>query len=258
MTIGRITVGFDDRFHAIDSSTQGEPFHLQTCANGLAIDFAARVVCSGNDGLEQIRDFGERTPRVILGQVRVRFSFPDASIASRCCLVCCSHQVQLAAYSTGKGRLPESCELQCVQRQRVGWVAQSVEQRTENPCVGGSIPSPATTSITHAFPSRSSLPCRAILWTEAMEIPNSCEMACRPLPSARNRRMASAWTPLVAGLRKRAPRTLATRRPVFTRSPMISLSNSATAIRTPNWRRRAGLSLLVSIPWLVRTGERRS
>src|SRR2546425_8126791 len=26
-----------------------------------------------------------------------------------------------------------------------GWVAQSVEQRTENPCVGGSIPSPATT-----------------------------------------------------------------------------------------------------------------
>ena len=31
--------------------------------------------------------------------------------------------------------------------QTVGWVAQSVEQRTENPCVGGSIPSPATTSI---------------------------------------------------------------------------------------------------------------
>jgi hypothetical protein len=28
----------------------------------------------------------------------------------------------------------------------VGWVAQSVEQRTENPCVGGSIPPPATTS----------------------------------------------------------------------------------------------------------------
>jgi hypothetical protein len=27
----------------------------------------------------------------------------------------------------------------------VGWVAQSVEQRTENPCVGGSIPPPATT-----------------------------------------------------------------------------------------------------------------
>jgi hypothetical protein len=26
-----------------------------------------------------------------------------------------------------------------------GWVAQSVEQRTENPCVGGSIPPPATT-----------------------------------------------------------------------------------------------------------------
>jgi hypothetical protein len=25
-----------------------------------------------------------------------------------------------------------------------GWVAQSVEQRTENPCVGGSIPPPAT------------------------------------------------------------------------------------------------------------------
>jgi hypothetical protein len=30
-----------------------------------------------------------------------------------------------------------------------GWIAQSVEQRTENPCVGGSIPSPATTSINH-------------------------------------------------------------------------------------------------------------
>ena len=30
---------------------------------------------------------------------------------------------------------------------QVGWVAQSVEQRTENPCVGGSIPSPATTLI---------------------------------------------------------------------------------------------------------------
>ena len=28
---------------------------------------------------------------------------------------------------------------------RVGWVAQLVEQRTENPCVGGSIPPPATT-----------------------------------------------------------------------------------------------------------------
>jgi hypothetical protein len=28
----------------------------------------------------------------------------------------------------------------------VGWVAQSVEQRTENPCVGGSIPPPATIS----------------------------------------------------------------------------------------------------------------
>jgi hypothetical protein len=28
----------------------------------------------------------------------------------------------------------------------VGWIAQSVEQRTENPCVAGSIPAPATTS----------------------------------------------------------------------------------------------------------------
>ena len=27
----------------------------------------------------------------------------------------------------------------------IGWVAQLVEQRTENPCVGGSIPPPATT-----------------------------------------------------------------------------------------------------------------
>src|SRR5947209_17626598 len=29
-------------------------------------------------------------------------------------------------------------------RARAGWVAQLVEQRTENPCVGGSIPPPAT------------------------------------------------------------------------------------------------------------------
>jgi hypothetical protein len=29
----------------------------------------------------------------------------------------------------------------------VGRIAQSVEQRTENPCVAGSIPAPATTSI---------------------------------------------------------------------------------------------------------------
>ena len=31
------------------------------------------------------------------------------------------------------------------------WVAQSVEQRTENPCVGGSIPSPGTTFHTIIF-----------------------------------------------------------------------------------------------------------
>ena len=30
---------------------------------------------------------------------------------------------------------------------RCGWVAQLVEQRTENPCVAGSIPASATTSI---------------------------------------------------------------------------------------------------------------
>src|SRR5262245_53903531 len=33
-----------------------------------------------------------------------------------------------------------------------GWIAQSVEQRTENPCVGGSIPSPATTSFCGEIP----------------------------------------------------------------------------------------------------------
>src|SRR5213083_1371854 len=36
------------------------------------------------------------------------------------------------------------CVLSC-EFTRVGWVAQLVEQRTENPCVGGSIPPPATT-----------------------------------------------------------------------------------------------------------------
>jgi hypothetical protein len=35
----------------------------------------------------------------------------------------------------------------------VGWVAQSVEQRTENPCVGGSIPPPATTFNAGEFPN---------------------------------------------------------------------------------------------------------
>jgi hypothetical protein len=30
-------------------------------------------------------------------------------------------------------------------REQYGWIAQSVEQRTENPCVAGSIPAPATT-----------------------------------------------------------------------------------------------------------------
>ena len=33
-----------------------------------------------------------------------------------------------------------------VRSESLGWVAQLVEQRTENPCVGGSIPPPATTS----------------------------------------------------------------------------------------------------------------
>src|SRR5262245_3057311 len=32
-----------------------------------------------------------------------------------------------------------------LRNKRQGWVAQLVEQRTENPCVGGSIPPPATT-----------------------------------------------------------------------------------------------------------------
>src|SRR5258706_7786218 len=42
-----------------------------------------------------------------------------------------------------------------------GWIAQSVEQRTENPCVGGSIPSPAT----NLRPQRSEgKGCRAVAW----------------------------------------------------------------------------------------------
>src|SRR5437764_14877565 len=45
----------------------------------------------------------------------------------------------------------------CALSQRVGWIAQSVEQRTENPCVGGSIPSPATTSKVKAMKSRSEI-----------------------------------------------------------------------------------------------------
>jgi hypothetical protein len=38
----------------------------------------------------------------------------------------------------------------------VGWVAQLVEQRTENPCVAGSIPASATTSF-HAHRSAKQL-----------------------------------------------------------------------------------------------------
>ena len=33
----------------------------------------------------------------------------------------------------------------------VGWIAQLVEQRTENPCVPGSIPGPATTLLSTQF-----------------------------------------------------------------------------------------------------------
>ena len=36
-----------------------------------------------------------------------------------------------------------------------GWVAQLVEQRTENPCVGGSIPPPATIPQYHPIESGS-------------------------------------------------------------------------------------------------------
>ena len=35
----------------------------------------------------------------------------------------------------------------------VGWIAQSVEQRTENPCVASSILAPATTFINHSLPT---------------------------------------------------------------------------------------------------------
>jgi hypothetical protein len=41
-----------------------------------------------------------------------------------------------------------------------GLVAQSVEQRIENPCVGGSIPPRATKNIVHATPAHRSGRCR--------------------------------------------------------------------------------------------------
>jgi hypothetical protein len=43
---------------------------------------------------------------------------------------------------------------------RLGLVAQSVEQRIENPCVGGSIPPRATKNIPHATPTHASGRCR--------------------------------------------------------------------------------------------------
>ena len=42
----------------------------------------------------------------------------------------------------------------------LGLVAQSVEQRIENPCVGGSIPPRATKNIVHATPTHASGRCR--------------------------------------------------------------------------------------------------
>ena len=74
----------------------GENVRAQTFANWLAIDFTARVICSRDDVLEQIRDFGERAPLAIFGQVRVSFCFPEPSFARRCGLVSGFHQAQLA------------------------------------------------------------------------------------------------------------------------------------------------------------------
>src|SRR5947208_9572716 len=66
-----------------------------------------------------------------------------------CGLFRCLDQVQPRVFNGGiqyentRGKIAQ--EHQSVQQ--VDWVAQSVEQRTENPCVGGSIPSTATNNV---------------------------------------------------------------------------------------------------------------
>src|SRR5215216_385293 len=59
----------------------------------------------------------------------------------------------------------------------VGWIAQSVEQRTENPCVGGSIPSPATTLFK---PNRINASCASARFQRAKVLPESAPRAGNP------------------------------------------------------------------------------
>jgi len=98
MPLNEFRFGFPQFFELIRQPQfgHGERLRFQTFANWLAIDFTARVICSGNDVLQQVRDFGERTPLAIFGQVRVSFCFPEPSFARRCGLVSCFHQAQLA------------------------------------------------------------------------------------------------------------------------------------------------------------------
>jgi hypothetical protein len=50
----------------------------------------------------------------------------------------------VCAAKVGDGQKILPFILNLFKNKQFGWVAQSVEQRTENPCVGGSIPPPAT------------------------------------------------------------------------------------------------------------------
>src|ERR1035437_5775850 len=89
------------------------------------------------------------------------------------------------------------------------------------------------------------------LWTLDGGIFNSRAMARRPRPCAFSFLTSSARPLMVAGRPSWTPRALAAANPAFTRSLMIPRSNSATAIKTPNCSRPAGLSSLVSMPWLL-------
>ena len=83
-----------------------------------------------------------------------------ASVSLRCLLRACRSEG--FARSTIEARLGNKAT--STGRQSTGWVAQSVEQRTENPCVGGSIPSPATNfnRRVEVFYSRPQAACGAV------------------------------------------------------------------------------------------------
>src|SRR5664279_2378797 len=65
---------------------------------------------------------------------------PPRCIAFYC--VSCRQKNTQKEYTRSNRKVRKCISHRCINGS--GWVAQLVEQRTENPCVGGSIPPPAT------------------------------------------------------------------------------------------------------------------